>query len=237
MIKIFKSLVRSTLVLFGPFWSYLIHMVLISAFSPIQSILSTKVLFSPLGLIQSTSVLSAYSVHIGSSRSILVLFCPLQSYSIHIGPIRTILFTVVLFSPIQSILFTLVHLSPIRPIWSILVIFGPFCLLQFYSVHYILFSPLCSFLVHFGRVCLFQSNWVLFCPFFPLRSHSVHISLILSTSVLLGQHCLIWSILSTLVLFGPIRTEWNAKWKNSQRMRNMVESNALTCDDPRHFLL
>ena len=141
MIKIFKSLIRSTLVLFGPFWSYLIHMVLISAFSPIQSILSTKVLFSPLGLIQSTSVLQAYSVHNGSSRSILVLCCPLQSYSIHIGLIRTLLFTLVLFSSIQSILFTLVHFSPIRPIWSTLVIFGPFFSLQFirsilsYSVH------------------------------------------------------------------------------------------------------
>ena len=240
MIKIFKSLIWSTLVLFGPFWSYLIHMVLISAFSPIQSILSTKVLFSPLGLIQSTSVLSAYSVHIGYSRSILVLCCPLQSYSIHIGLIRTLLFTLVLFSPIQSILFTLVHFSSIQPICSTLVIFGPFCSLQFYLVHSVLFSPRCSFLVHIGPYVYFSligSRSVHFVHFGLVRSYSAHISLILSTSVLLGQHCLIWSILSTLVLFGPIRTEWNAKWKNSQRMRNMVEYNALTCDDPRHFLL
>ena len=126
---------------------------------------------------------------------------------------------------------------------------SPFCLFSSYLVHFVHFSfiqSILSYSVHIDPFwptsvqhiyfSLIGSRSIHFVHFGLIRSYSVHMSPILSTSVLFGQHCLIWSILSTLVLFGPIRIEWNAKWKNSQRMRNMVESNALTCDDPRHFL-
>ena len=208
MIKIFKSIIRSTLVLFGPFWSYLTHMVLISAFSPIQSILSTKVLFSPFGLIQSTSVLSAYSVHIGSSRSILVLFCPLQSYSIHIGPNRTILFTVVylvLFNPFCLLWPTSVLFGPFGPFWSYLVHFVYFNFIRsilsysvhyvpFWSksVHYVYFSLIGSCSVHFFHFGLIRSILVLFCP---LQSYWVNI-------VLFGPFYPLWFYLVQFELSG-----------------------------------
>ena len=105
-------------------------------------------------------------VHIGSFRSTLVLFCPLRSYSVHIGP-RSILSTLVFlvqsihfgpvcyFSPVWSILSTLVLICPFNLIRSILVLFSllrshlillvPIWSIQTISVH---FDPLRSIFVH-----------------------------------------------------------------------------------------
>ena len=101
-----------------------VYIGLIGPFDPIQSILSTKVLFIPLGLIQSTLALFSpywsYFVHIGSIQSILsisVLFSPHWSYSvqsIHFSPIGSHSVYPVHFSPIQSIRSYSVHLVPIR---------------------------------------------------------------------------------------------------------------------------
>ena len=87
------SLIRSTLVLFGPFcslrsiqsklvlfgrlWSYLVHYV---HFDPNLSICS---LFSPLWLF-SVQISPLYSIW-----STSVLYGPLQSYSVHLVPIRS----------------------------------------------------------------------------------------------------------------------------------------------------
>ena len=105
---------QSSSVQFGPVGSY------------IWSILSTIVVFSPI----------IHSVHIGSIRSTLVLFCPLRFYSVHsvyFSSIRSILPTLFLFSPIQS---TLVLFSPFCPLWSTSILFRLFNLLRFYSVHF-----------------------------------------------------------------------------------------------------
>ena len=80
-----------TLVLFGTHWFYFVP------FNPIQSILSTSVVF-------------------GS-------FYPLWSYSVHISPIWSILTTLICFGPIQSILSTLVLFCPFGPLWSYLIHF------------------------------------------------------------------------------------------------------------------
>ena len=167
---------KSYLVHIGSIWSIMsttVHKAITSPFDPIQSILSTKVLFGLFGLLQSTSVLLgpfsphwSYFVHFSSIQSKLVLFssfCPLLSYSVHFvhfGLIRFILSTLILFHSIWSILSTLVHFSPIRAIRYTLVLFGLFC-------------PLCST----------RSTLVLFSPFFPLQSYSIHIGPIWSTSV------------------------------------------------------
>ena len=166
MINIQKSL----LVQIGFIWSILsssVYTILIGPFGPIQSILSTKVLFCPHWL---------YSVHIGPILSTLVLFdplFPLQSYlvtSIYIGSIRSSLSILVQLSPIRSILST-----------SILFRFGLFCPLQSYSIHLFLFRPPCSYLVHlvllylFGPLCSIWSNSIQSDYFGPFLSTFVQL--------------------------------------------------------------
>ena len=208
------------------------HSVLFSPFCPLKFYSVHSVLFSLLRSCQPI-------------QSTLALVDPYWSYAVHFSHIQ---FTLVLFGPFCSLSFYLVLFNPFCSLWSTSVLFGPFGRLWSYLVHFVHFSFIWSILSYSVHDVPFWSTSVQYVYFSLIgsvhfvhcgliRSYSVHISLILSTSVLSGQHCLIWSILSTLVLFGPIRTEWNAKWKNSQRMRNMVEYNALTCDDPRHFLL
>ena len=121
----------------GSIRSNLVHTVVISPFGPIQSTLSTKVLFGPLWstLASFGSHWSYYvhlgPLHIGPISSILptfVLFspfCPLWSYSVYS----------VQFSPTWSIMSTLVDFSPIRAIRYTLVLFSPFFPLRSYPIH------------------------------------------------------------------------------------------------------
>ena len=152
---IFKSLIRSIR-------SSSVQFVL---FGPIQSIMSTKVIFGSFGLILSTSVqfspiinpLWLYSVHIGSILFTMVLFglCyPLWSYLVHF----------VHFSPIWSFCPLWFHSVNFGPIQSTLLLFGPVCPRQSYS------GPLLSNLytsVQFGPIQSSLFSSVLFGPFGP----------------------------------------------------------------------
>ena len=103
--------IQSTLVLFGPTWSYSF------LFVPIQSIMSTLVLICQFVLIRSNQVL------LNPFRSTLVhsiLFGLLWSYPVHFGlPCsHSIQFC--------SILSNLVHFYPLQSNQTTLVYFGPF---------------------------------------------------------------------------------------------------------------
>ena len=150
---IFKSLIRSIR-------SSSVQFVL---FGPIQSIMSTKVIFGSFGLILSTSVqfspiintLWLYSVHIGSILITMVLFglCyPLWSYLVHF----------VHFSPIWSFCPLWFHSVNFGPIQSTLLLFGPVCPRQSYSVP-------------FYPICILRSNLVPFNPVCSVQSYSVHL--------------------------------------------------------------
>ena len=98
--------ILSTLVLFGPHWSYLVHYLSYSVhyvhfnpFGPIRSIFSTLVLFGLVCPLRSYLVL-------------LYPFCPLHSYSVPFSPIQSIL---PLFCPILSIWSTLFHSVQFSP--------------------------------------------------------------------------------------------------------------------------
>ena len=166
------SSIRSTLVIFGPFfliwsfcplWLYLVH------FGPMQF---TLVHFSPITFILSTSVLFSwlwsYSVLIRplirSILSTLVLFSslrPIRSYSVHFGSIQ---FYSVYFSPIWSTLSTLILFGPIR---STLVYIGPISSILSTSV---LFDPVWSYSFDFTLSSVHSDN---FSPFGPVCSTSV----------------------------------------------------------------
>ena len=98
-----------------------VHLFLFGPFSPIQSTLSTKVLFGRIWPIQS------YSVHfslIQSIQSTLALFGPHWSYVVLFGLIRSMQSTLVLFSPfcpLQSYLGHSIHFGLIQSILSTLV--------------------------------------------------------------------------------------------------------------------
>ena len=123
----------------------------------------------------------SYAVHLinlSSIRSNLVIF----GLFLHIWSFCPLWFYLVYFGPMQS---TLVHFSPITSILSTFVLFGQ---LWSYSV---LIRPLIrsilSTLVLFGSPRPIRSTSVLFALWFYLVLYSP-----------------IWSILSTLTLFGPI---------------------------------
>ena len=135
--------------------------------------------------------------HLLSNLVIFSPFCPLKFYSIHsvlFNLLRSIKSTLALFSPhwsysvhfgpIWSILSTLVLFSPIWSILFALVLFSPHWFLQPIMSTSVLFGPIWSHSAHFGVHSFLFS---------PLYSYSVHFG-----------H--IWSIQSTLFLFGPIQS-------------------------------
>lgn len=152
------STIKFTLVQFGLFQSYSVHLGLICfirflyvcqvQFSLFWSILSTlsysfsSVLFCPLWLYQVVfSPLRSYWVD-------LVLFGSHWFYSVYFGTIRSI-------GPVKSTYVYSVHFDLIQ---SISVRFGSFGLLRYYSVH---FGSLQSSLVLFGPIQFNQVHSVL----------------------------------------------------------------------------
>ena len=100
----------------GPLWFYLVHSV---HFGYIRSIISTLILFGPLGVTQSTLVLLSlfwsHSVQSGPVWSHLVLLF----HSVHFGLIQS---TLVLFGPLWS------NSDYFGLFQSTLVLFCQFCL-------------------------------------------------------------------------------------------------------------
>ena len=108
--------------------SNLVHTVVINPFGPIQSTLSTKVLFGPF-------------------RSTLASFGSHWSYYVHLGPFH--------IGPISSILPTFVLFSPFCPLWSYSVYSVQFGSIWSYSVYYVHFGRLQSYSGHsvfFGSI-------------------------------------------------------------------------------------
>ena len=146
---------------------------------------------SPKNAIKIINIQKSYSVHIGSIQSIMfssIQFGLIRSYS-------------VLFSPFYPPKFYLVYFVPFNLIQSTSLLFGPFGPHLFYSVHSVHYSPIQFKLVLFGPFCLLQS--------YSIQIDSIQSSL--STTVQYAhfgptvQFGPVQSILSTLVLFGPLR--------------------------------
>ena len=145
---------------------------------------------SPKNAIKIINIQKSYSVHIGSIQSIMfssIQFGLIQSYS-------------VLFSPCYPLKFYLVYFGPFNLIQSTSLLFGPFGPHLFYSVHSVHYSPIQFKLVLFGPFCLLWS--------YSIQIDSIQSSL--STTVQYAhfgptvQFGPVQSILSTLLLFGPL---------------------------------
>ena len=134
--------ILSTLVLFGPHWSYLVHSVY---FSPLQFYLGYSVLFGLFWSILST----------------LVLVCPHWSYSVQFDPIQSITSTLDLICPFilirsPSILFgvnwpTMFYLVSLGLIRSTLFPFSSILSIRSDLFHFIQFGPFVSTLVQFSQ--------------------------------------------------------------------------------------
>lgn len=116
--------IRSSLVIFGPHWSY-------------SSIRAYPIHFGHLFYIGPFGLFWFYSIN----------FCLLWLNLVYFGPFYSMQSTLVLFGPYSSLCFYSIHLSPFQ---SIMVLLGPFSLLQSTLIAFCSIQSILSTFVLFG---------------------------------------------------------------------------------------